>query len=108
MRGDRMKQRRESLGLSQQDLGDRIGIVYQSVARYEAGRSDPSGEMLAKIAVALDCSADWLIGLVDDPKEHLEEDALSPLERKLINAIRNGLDTDALQAFIDLRKTMGG
>lgn len=102
MRGDRLKQIRESRGFSQKDLADRIGISDQQVYRYENGKSDPTADVLMRIAQELEVSADYLIGLVENPTDHLREDELSPMERRLIQAVRQGLITEALKAFASL------
>lgn len=104
MRGDRLKQRREELGLSQADLGARLGIEAQAVYRYEKEQADPSSEVLGRFAKELEVTADYLIGLVDAPTGHLSEEALSPTERKLIAAVRKGLIVEAMEVTLELVK----
>lgn len=104
MRGERLKSRRERLGLSQQELGDRVGMAYQAISRYEANRSEPSAETLAKMAAALEVSADYLLGLVDEPATRLQEAELSALERKLVNTVRKGLEVELLEVLLEIRR----
>lgn len=104
MRGDRLKKRREEQGMSQAELGARLGLEAQAVYRYEKSQSDPASELLGRMAVELDVTADYLLGLVDNPQDRLTEEALSPAERKLITAIRNGHIVEAMQVTLELGK----
>lgn len=51
--GLRIKEQRESLSISQSDLGGAIGVSYQMIWKYENGKGRLSAEHLAKIAVFL-------------------------------------------------------
>lgn len=53
--GALIKQRRVARGLSQQSLGDAVGVSDQSIAHYEKGRAAVVPEMLGKLAAALRC-----------------------------------------------------
>ncbi|MFJ3282430.1 helix-turn-helix domain-containing protein [Streptomyces halstedii] len=52
--GHRIAVRRQELGLSQDQLADRIGMERRSVQRYEGGRRDPGYGELLLIARALE------------------------------------------------------
>ena len=54
--GRRIKEARESAGLTQRELGDRIGVVEMTVSRYERGVNQPTIEGLSAIADALGVS----------------------------------------------------
>lgn len=104
MRGDLLRKRREELGLSQADLGARLKLEPQAIYRYEKGQSDPASELLGRMAIELDVSADWLLGLVENPQDRLAETDLSPTERKLIAAVRNGHAVEAMEVTLQLTK----
>lgn len=89
-RGDRLKLIRENRGLTQDDLNSRLGFGQAQIYRYETGKADPSPDVLVRIAVELEVTTDWLLGLVSMPKEHLQEKDLSSSERKLLSAFRRG------------------
>lgn len=89
-RGDRLKLIRENRGLTQDDLNNRLGFGPAQIYRYETGKADPSPEILVRIAVELEVTTDWLLGLVSQPKENLQEKDLSNAERKLLSAFRRG------------------
>jgi transcriptional regulator with XRE-family HTH domain len=101
LRSERMREVRVARGLTQEELAARIGINLRQISRYEAGESDPTGDALARLAKEMQVSADYLLGLTDDPNEHLG-DELSPMERKLIAAVRSGHIVEALQTFTTL------
>ena len=52
--GQRLRQRRWMLGLTQQQLGDRIGIKFQQVQKYETGQNRISASRLWELAKATD------------------------------------------------------
>jgi transcriptional regulator with XRE-family HTH domain len=52
---------RKSKGLTQQQMADTIGIHVSQIKRYESGDTQPSLEVLRKIALALSISADLLL-----------------------------------------------
>ena len=66
--GARLTHVREVRRLSQQDLAQRTGLKVQNISRLEKGhRVHVRSDTLLRLAEALRCSADYLIGLVDDP-----------------------------------------
>jgi HTH-type transcriptional regulator / antitoxin HipB len=55
--GLRILRRRQELGLSQKDLGDRLGIAQTNVARIEHGQQNLTVRTLVKLAEALGVTA---------------------------------------------------
>jgi transcriptional regulator with XRE-family HTH domain len=51
--GQRVRMRRQLLGMSQSDLAARLGCSFQQVQKYENGSNRVSASMLAKVAAAL-------------------------------------------------------
>lgn len=101
MIGQRMKERREALGLTLAELGERLKLEPQAVHRYEKGLNDPRSELVARIAIELGVTADWLLGLVDEPNSRLMEKDLSETERRLIDLLRSGQITEAIRLTLD-------
>ncbi len=60
--GDRIRRHRLSKGLTQTELGRRIGRSQRVVAYYEQKGSSPPPDVLVKIADVLDVSTDVLLG----------------------------------------------
>ena len=66
--GDRIARMRGYRRMSQQELGDLTGLHAQNISRLETGgRGRIWSDTLIRFAQALDCSADYLLGLSDDP-----------------------------------------
>ena len=58
---DRLAAFRKQRGLTQQALADRVGVHVIQIHRYEAGSSQPSLEVIKKLAVALSVTTDGLL-----------------------------------------------
>ena len=71
--GQRLKQLRESVGLSQNKLGKLMGLRQSSVNRYEAAESTPPAHILIWYADYFDVSLDYIFGRTDDPQGKLYE-----------------------------------
>jgi DNA-binding XRE family transcriptional regulator len=54
--GKKIQKRRKELELTQEELGDKVGISRAYMGYIEQGRYAPSLEVLEKIAKALKCS----------------------------------------------------
>lgn len=67
--GLRIKEIRRNRNETQQQLGEVIGVVQQSVAAWESGRSLPNIPSLIRMAKHYQVSADYLLGLI----EHIEK-----------------------------------
>lgn len=100
MRGDRLKQIRIYRGHTQESLAELLGIGNRQIWRYENGETEPDGEMIARIARALDITTDYLLGLSDDPQPELQSNDLLPSERAVISAMRRGDKLEAIKFII--------
>lgn len=80
LRGERLKLARENKHLGQEDFID-ISVSQSQMSRFESGRHDPSTEILKKLAIKLEVSTDYLLGLIDEPRGELSEETISDEER---------------------------
>jgi len=64
--GERLKQLRESQGLSQTELADYLNVSRQSVGGYENDNVDPGMDTLVKIADRFNISLDYLFCRTDE------------------------------------------
>ncbi|WP_291827676.1 helix-turn-helix transcriptional regulator [Bosea sp. (in: a-proteobacteria)] len=64
---ERLKAARDLRGWSQNDLALRCGMPQSSVGHFEGGTRKPSFDTLSRLANALEVTADYLLGRVDDP-----------------------------------------
>jgi len=60
--GARIRVRRKSLGLSQDDLAVQVGLTFQQIQKYERGANRVSFSRLVEIARTLKCRVQDLIG----------------------------------------------
>ena len=63
--GTNLKIIRKSKGITQEDLAGIIGIHSRQLSKIETGEHFPSCKTLEKICIALDVSADRLLGIED-------------------------------------------
>jgi transcriptional regulator with XRE-family HTH domain len=65
--GQRILKLRTEAGLYQSQLGSLIGVTNQAIGQFERGQFLPSATSLARLATHLGCSADYLLGLDEEP-----------------------------------------
>lgn len=76
--GVRIKEGRNALGLTQDELAKKLNVSGKSViSNYEKGYSKPDLDTLAKMAKIFGCSVDYLLGRTDEPRspERISESA---------------------------------
>lgn len=61
--GKKLKELRKQNRLTQQQLGDRIGVTKSVISFYELQERSPSPEVLIKLAGVFHVSADFLLGI---------------------------------------------
>ena len=77
--GYRLRLRRALVGLSQQDLAQRLGMSFQQVQKYETGGNRISASRLATLCRLLDCPIGYFFEGLD---EFLEKGADPPVGRR--------------------------
>jgi transcriptional regulator with XRE-family HTH domain len=84
--GERIRARRDELGLTQAQLADELGVTHQHVSGIESGISAPSLDLLVRIARRLGVSTDFLLTgespLVLDAEGGIRADGGLPAEAK--------------------------
>jgi transcriptional regulator with XRE-family HTH domain len=104
---ERIKNLRIQNNLTQTDLADKVGLSYVQIGRYEKGKSNPSSDVLQKLASVLNTSTDYLMNgkteqveaqLTDKEliKQFQEVEKLEPNEKHLVKTF--------LDAFITKKK----
>lgn len=59
--GQRIKQRRKQIGISQKGLSKAVGVSDSSISLWESDHTAPRGENLHELASALQCSPTWIL-----------------------------------------------
>jgi transcriptional regulator with XRE-family HTH domain len=85
---ERLHAAREARGLSQGELATRAGVPPSSISHFETGSRMPSVGNLRRLANALDVSADFLLGRVEELQSISSGDAL---DQQLIELTPAGL-----------------
>lgn len=62
----KLRKIRKELGLSQKELSLKLNVSPTNIYNYEIGRTEPSIEVLIKLADILNVSIDYLVGREDD------------------------------------------
>ena len=89
---------RKGKGLTQKVLADMAGVHVMQIRRYEGGNSQPTLDVIRRLAIALSVSADTLLfdpedrGPSDDLRLQFEAVAqFDPESRKVAKAVLDGL-----------------
>lgn len=64
--GEKIKSRRKELGLTQEELADKIMVKQPSLSYIERGRNKPSSPLLLVIAMELNLPANELLKMRDE------------------------------------------
>ena len=88
---NRLKERREQLGLTQSEVATLLGITPGAVGNYENGVSTPKADVLFKVFDALKCDANYLFQ--DEMSKRSQEDNATPLVMEHLVKKYRGLDT---------------
>ena len=80
--GERIRALRKTLGLTQKEFADRIGITYQMLGLYERGEYDPPDKVLKLISSTFGVSYNWLKTGQGEMWERKEKALLEELEAK--------------------------
>lgn len=59
--GKRFRLIRERIGITQAELGEKLGILSQHVSKYERGETVPTWENLIKLTDSYDVNINWLL-----------------------------------------------
>lgn len=127
--GERIRQRREALKLSQGDLAEAISAKRRkrqssvnrvAISLFENDRRIPSAASLVELADVLQCSVDWLLGRIQEPegttkaprkpaaaRSGAEPEEGQELEQAQAQADREGRTTVLWRGKLYMRKKSG-
>ena len=83
-----LKSLRTEIGLTQNELAEKLFMSKNTICEYEKGRAEPSIETLKKIADVFGCSIDYLVGRENDFAIS-QAVGLSGNEKTLLSAYRS-------------------
>lgn len=107
--GRRLRRRRRLLGLTQQQLGDRVGIRFQQIQKYECGANRISAARLWQLAEALQAPITYFYDGLDEAAtaEPVQETLARRETLDLIQAYYQ-LEERPRRRLLDLAKSLHG
>lgn len=102
----RLRIERESLGLKQKEMADKLNIPANTYNGYETGKRSPSLEVTKEIADFLEVSVDYLLGRTDERKPKKEIENATTIAAHRIGDIEQLPDDaiDEINNYIDLMR----
>ncbi len=85
--GQRIAQKRKDLGLSQEGLGERLGLSRQAIYKWESGAALPEVEKLVALSRLFGVSVGWLLGLEEDTAPEAAAGELTEAQLKMVEEI---------------------
>lgn len=81
--GQRIAERRKQLGLSQESLGEKMGVSRQAISKWEADGALPEIDKLISLSKLFGVTVGWLLGVEELPEEKdaLTEEQLGAMEQ---------------------------
>ncbi len=122
--GSRVRLRRTLLGLSQEKLGEAVGLTFQQIQKYERGANRIGASRLFEFSRILDVPVSFFfddmaerakvgegqesVGLADQPQAPLEPDPLTRRETlELVRAYYRISDPQVRKRLFELAKSLG-
>ncbi|HWB48796.1 MAG TPA: helix-turn-helix transcriptional regulator [Stellaceae bacterium] len=118
--GSRVRLRRNMLGLSQEKLGEAIGLTFQQVQKYERGANRIGASRLLELSRVLDVPVSFFYdetdpvrapaiptGFAESPQEGFDSDPMRRRETlELVEAYYNIEDNATRRRLYDLAKSL--
>lgn len=105
--GRRIRERREALGLSAEELSSIIGIARQQVQKYETGENRISAGRLLQIAIALGVEIAWFFDpLVTHASQSNGHGRKAALREGLLAAFDVIDDVDAMDSLVQIARSL--
>lgn len=90
--GGRITYTRKQRGIAQTDLATKVGITKSMLSKYENDINIPKADVLARIALQLNVTTDYLLGLTKSERYTPSEDGnwifLTPYEKTMVEGIK--------------------
>lgn len=80
--GVRLRQLRKRKGITQSQLGEILGVTKNAVSHYESNTQTPSIAKIVQLAIHLNTSTDYLLGLDNEPVIKISK--LSPEKQQFV------------------------
>lgn len=92
---------RKQRDLSQEELAELIGTSQRQISYYETAKNEPTAGVIMSLAIALNTTTDYLLGLTDDPERPIRSlSDLDDQEAKVVKAMRSGDIMGAIKELV--------
>lgn len=95
MLGEKIAEQRKKLGLSQEELAEKLNISQKSISKYELGNRKPQYKVLVRMAEYFGVTTDYLLGVTDSTENEPE----SSVTRKFGNRLRELRVSEGITQF---------
>ena len=95
--GERIKELREQMGVSQNKLAKLAGMSQAAISIIESGKKSPTVDTLGRIAQAIGCTVSDLTGMDDLPQPDPPPSEID----SAIASLADGLSPEELQRVLD-------
>lgn len=110
MIGLRVRVRRKAIGMSQTELGNRLGVTFQQVQKYERGTNRMAGSTLIRAAKALSWTVSGMLGetAIDERASDEWVALAAPGAMEMAHAYNAMPDPNLRAAFLAFAKRAAG
>ena len=88
--GQRIAQKRKELGLSQETLGEQLGVSRQAIYKWESDATLPEIEKLIALSRIFSVSVGWLLGVEEDSSAQAPTGELTEAQMQMVKEIVDG------------------
>lgn len=85
--GQRIAQKRKELGLSQEALGEQLGVSRQAIYKWESGAALPEIEKLVALSRLFSVPVGWLLGVEESPQQETQSGELTEAQLAMVEEI---------------------
>ena len=92
----KLKELRQSLGLTQNKIAEQLNVSRSTIAMYETGASEPDNETLTKLADIFNVTIDYLLG-----RDDLQQTTSKGVKIPVLGTIPAGIPIEAIEDVLD-------
>lgn len=85
--GQRIAEQRKKLSLSQEALGEKMGVSRQAISKWESDGAMPEVDKLIALSKLFGVSVGWLLGVEEEPQPQQPADTLSDKQLQLVEEL---------------------
>lgn len=83
--GEKILMLREEKDMKQKELAELVGVTEATLSRYENGKREPKGEIVSRIAKALNVSTDYLLDSDNNLNKESETSSLELSKKEMLD-----------------------